>query len=142
MPGHNSRTRFARWIAKNGGEPLAPTNAYEFARFKACGDLCIIYEKQSGLLSSFQGEMCREAYDAWRAGKRLDLRTPEKVYPKDTWRDRAAAFCAIVDVRKGDLPAIEIRPFVRANNMTVRVLAKLACMHGLVKVGHRLVRAA
>lgn len=142
MPGHNSRTRFARWIAKNGGEALAPTNAYEFARFRACGDLCIIYEKQSGLLSSFQGEMCREAYDAWRAGNSLDPRAPEKVYPKDTWRDRGEAVACISEVLRRERPHISIRPFCCANNLTVRVLARLACANGLVKVGHRFEKAA
>ena len=142
MPGRNSRTRFARWIARNGGQPLAPTNAYEFARFKAGGDLCIIYEKQSGRLSSFQGEMCREALDAWRAGKSLDLRAPEKVNPKNTWRDRGEAVACISEVLKRERPHISIRSFCRANNLTVRVLALLARNNGLVLVGHRFARPA
>ena len=61
---------FKEWLARNGAEVLAPTNAYELVRFRARGAVHIIYTGRRGV--SMQG-FAHHCYTAFKDGSKVDM---------------------------------------------------------------------
>lgn len=86
------KKNFHLWLRQNGAEVLAPTNPFEFARFRARGGVHVIYEGRRGISS--QG-FARECFDAWFAGERLSMGITTKP------RDRLSHLKAALSERDG-----------------------------------------
>ena len=65
-----NKEKFLLWLQKNGAQVLAPTNAYELARFRARGGVHVIYQGRRGISASgFAGE----CLSAFQGGRPLDM---------------------------------------------------------------------
>lgn len=61
-------TRFERWLVAHGAEVLETTNPYEIVRFRAMGNLGIVYRDKHGDVSTLVGEAAG-ALAAFRAAR-------------------------------------------------------------------------
>lgn len=65
-----NKNDFHAWLRKNGAEVLAPTNVYEFARFIARGQTCVVYEGRRGISANgFAGE----CFEAWQNKQSINM---------------------------------------------------------------------
>jgi 5-methylcytosine-specific restriction endonuclease McrA len=76
-------TKFVAWLSTNGAEVLAVTNEWEIVRFRANGDLGVIYKNKVGRLT-FQGSSEEAAMafinnTPWRGNKATKRRTKGSV---------------------------------------------------------------
>ena len=71
-----TRSEFLEWLRQNGAEVLAPTNSYEYARFRAQGAVHVIYEGRKGLTANGFGAVCLESFN--RNQQRLDMGITKK----------------------------------------------------------------
>lgn len=58
-----NKEKFHLWLRQCGAEVLAPTNPFEFARFRAKGSLHVIYEGRRGIRATGFGELCLNAFE-------------------------------------------------------------------------------
>ena len=80
------RKEFLEWLSQQGAEVLAPTNPYEFARFRARGGVHVIYEGRRGL--NYTG-FASECVNAFQKGSRLWMGVTTK--PRNVLTYRKAA---------------------------------------------------
>lgn len=65
-----NQAAFLLWLRQCGAEVLAPTNPYEFARFRAKGGVQVIYKGRRGITSNGFGNECLMAFEN---GRRLSM---------------------------------------------------------------------
>jgi hypothetical protein len=71
VKGNPSREAFESWLREQGADVLAPTNPYEFARFRAHGGVHVIYVRQTGTFSA--QEFGLECLAAFRRGASIAM---------------------------------------------------------------------
>ena len=90
---------FPRWLEANGAEVL-PLCPHEYARFRAHGILCIVYNVNRKGRQAFVPELAREAWMAFGAGQTLDLSNPADDDLVEDWHAMGIALCAVADRAK------------------------------------------
>lgn len=98
---------FKTWLAQQGAEVLAPTNAYELVRFRARGGVHVVYTGRRGV--SMPG-FAMQAYQAFERGSRLDMGLVSRRRNTDAdtksallARDGRACFFCLVDMPNDDM---------------------------------------
>ena len=89
------RHAFELWLGNNGAEVL-DTKQNEFARFRAHGILCIVYEPNRRARQSCVPELAGQAFDAWGSRKPMDLTNPaEPEGGVEDWKVTGRALVAL-----------------------------------------------
>lgn len=70
-----NKVKFLDWLRTNGAEVLSPTNAFEWARFRARGGVHVIYEGRRGMTVAGFAEECLNAF---RAGSAMNMGATSK----------------------------------------------------------------
>lgn len=81
--------KFEQWLASQGAEVLAPTNAYELVRFRAHSAVHIVYTKANGNITA--NGFAMDAISAFKRKKPIDMGLV-KANRNNTLTKRAALF--------------------------------------------------
>jgi len=108
---HNlDQKAFIRWLKAQGADVLTPTSQYEFARFRAHGELHIIWRNKREQISSLEfGQKCLEHFTRG-AGLKMGFSTGRKTIPqkiKVQLMNRDGADCFFCQRPLGDDVTIE-----------------------------------
>lgn len=103
---------FQRWVERNGGELIAPTNPYEQVRFRAGGETHVIYAGKKG--RSFSSARAKAIFRAYQAGEDRPLaQRPGRLNQRDRMvqrllrRDGGLCFFCCRSFTRDDPPTIE-----------------------------------